>query len=446
MNTETWIKGTTAAAALCLTTLPISAADGNPANAYTPSNQERTLSSNPNLQQVKTEAEVSPRAHAARDFLGREIVDTTGQRLGSLKDLVVDTRSGRIAFAVVSSGGLLGVGETVRAVPFSTLKQDATTDKARLTASIERSQWDAAPTLTATEVSNLGQSGRAEEIYRHFGQEWRNMGPQTAMTEARSQARDGKQRRDTIPAESAAGTTSGEMTVRSFVLASNLQGQDIESATNNEEVGEVDDLVVNFDRGIAAVLMDPEDEFTGNDEKFVIPMNRLMARTGDNDGFTTNLTREDFASAMSSASAQQARRENERARTGSNDSRLASRERSGELYQDDRIVTWNQYRLMDTTAAYPLVDSGVRTTAPVPLASATRSSEMPPVERVRDVLSREALWSTQSRDIQIRTRNDQLVIEGTAPSKELKNRLIERVEEAAQGWEIEDKITVSNQR
>src|SRR5919198_2578465 len=51
-------------------------------------------------------------------FIGADVEDPQGQNLGDIKDIVIDRASGRIAYAVVSFGGFLGMGEKLFAVPW----------------------------------------------------------------------------------------------------------------------------------------------------------------------------------------------------------------------------------------------------------------------------------------------------------------------------------------
>src|SRR5215813_6485176 len=56
-------------------------------------------------------------------FIGANVENPQGQNLGDVKDLVIDRASGRIAYAVVSFGGFLGVGEKLFAVPWGAFSQ-----------------------------------------------------------------------------------------------------------------------------------------------------------------------------------------------------------------------------------------------------------------------------------------------------------------------------------
>lgn len=56
--------------------------------------------------------------------IGTDVYDRTGTKLGEVKDIVLEKTSNNILFAVVSFGGVLGVGEKYHPVPWSELDYD----------------------------------------------------------------------------------------------------------------------------------------------------------------------------------------------------------------------------------------------------------------------------------------------------------------------------------
>ena len=58
-----------------------------------------------------------------------------GEDLGNLKDLMIDTTEGKIAYAVLGFGGVLGMGEKLFAVPWEALTIDADNKQLLLNAS-----------------------------------------------------------------------------------------------------------------------------------------------------------------------------------------------------------------------------------------------------------------------------------------------------------------------
>lgn len=60
----------------------------------------------------------------AHDASGAGVRDQAGEGLGSIADFVVDVRHGVVTYAMISSGGVLGLGDTIRAVPTVALRWD----------------------------------------------------------------------------------------------------------------------------------------------------------------------------------------------------------------------------------------------------------------------------------------------------------------------------------
>jgi sporulation protein YlmC with PRC-barrel domain len=66
-----------------------------------------------------------PNVLAANSLIGESIINTHGETLGSLADIMLDLESGRIAYAVMTVGGVLGLGNRLFAIPWTALTLDA---------------------------------------------------------------------------------------------------------------------------------------------------------------------------------------------------------------------------------------------------------------------------------------------------------------------------------
>jgi hypothetical protein len=58
-----------------------------------------------------------------------KVESSVGESLGKIEDLMIDLASGRVAYAVLRSGGTLGMGEKLFAIPWAELKPDLERDK-----------------------------------------------------------------------------------------------------------------------------------------------------------------------------------------------------------------------------------------------------------------------------------------------------------------------------
>jgi sporulation protein YlmC with PRC-barrel domain len=59
---------------------------------------------------------------------GTKVYSTTGEHIGSIYNLMIDKRSGQVAYAVMSFGGFLGLGERYHPLPWKKLTYDTRLD------------------------------------------------------------------------------------------------------------------------------------------------------------------------------------------------------------------------------------------------------------------------------------------------------------------------------
>lgn len=65
-----------------------------------------------------------PTALSATTLIGDDVRNLEGESLGEIEDIMIDVEAGRIAYAVLSFGGFLGIGDKLFAVPWSTMTLD----------------------------------------------------------------------------------------------------------------------------------------------------------------------------------------------------------------------------------------------------------------------------------------------------------------------------------
>ncbi|MDR7666396.1 PRC-barrel domain-containing protein [Methanosarcina sp. Z-7115] len=59
---------------------------------------------------------------SASTLKGDRVVNRAGEDLGQVEDFMIDLKNGRIAYAVLSFGGFLGMGNRLFAIPWQALK------------------------------------------------------------------------------------------------------------------------------------------------------------------------------------------------------------------------------------------------------------------------------------------------------------------------------------
>ena len=60
----------------------------------------------------------------ANTLIGNEVYNLKEEHLGEIKEIMLDMASGNVAYAVLSYGGVMGVGDKLFAVPWNALKLD----------------------------------------------------------------------------------------------------------------------------------------------------------------------------------------------------------------------------------------------------------------------------------------------------------------------------------
>ena len=64
----------------------------------------------------------APAVLSTSTMTGDSVKNSKGENLGEIQDLMIDTQSGRVAYAVLSFGGFFGMGDKLFAIPFNALE------------------------------------------------------------------------------------------------------------------------------------------------------------------------------------------------------------------------------------------------------------------------------------------------------------------------------------
>jgi sporulation protein YlmC with PRC-barrel domain len=80
----------------------------------------------------------TPSVLSAESVKGDKVVNSKGENLGSIEEVMLDVNDDRIAYAVLSFGGFLGIGDKLFAVPWGALKLDAENERFILNEDKER--------------------------------------------------------------------------------------------------------------------------------------------------------------------------------------------------------------------------------------------------------------------------------------------------------------------
>jgi hypothetical protein len=95
-------------------------------------------------------------------FASTIVFNLQGEDIGS----IIDKVSGRVAYAVMSFGGFLGIGAEEHAIPWGKLKYDPDLGGYRTDITVDELQH--APTFSHDPAYDWGDRSREEELHRHY--------------------------------------------------------------------------------------------------------------------------------------------------------------------------------------------------------------------------------------------------------------------------------------
>jgi len=107
-----------------------------------------------------------PYVMAADTLQGDDVVNAQGEDLGVIKSIMIDVPSGRVAYAVLSSGGFLGIGDKLFAIPWNALTLDA--DNKCFVLNIDKERLKNAPGFDKDHWPSMADQRWATEVHSYY--------------------------------------------------------------------------------------------------------------------------------------------------------------------------------------------------------------------------------------------------------------------------------------
>src|SRR5450755_2912586 len=111
--------------------------------------------------------ERTPTVLAADTLTGDKVVNLQKEDLGKIEHLMIDLESGRIAYAVLSFGGFLGMGDKLFAIPWSALKVD--TVEHRFILNVDKELLQRAPGFDKEHWPDMADLNWAKGVFKFYG-------------------------------------------------------------------------------------------------------------------------------------------------------------------------------------------------------------------------------------------------------------------------------------
>lgn len=209
-----------------------------------------------------------------KELSGQPVRGANGEQVGTLKDFIVDTKTGRVVLAVVASSHEPGAtNAALRILPISGIEQKS--GSAGFTTPLEKSEWSKLPAIDAkdfqTGIINL------------------------TVDQRRQLSGSNRQRAEELEAsvDSATESERARSNYRPRLMgAAKIAGRSVRAG--GQDAGQITNVMIQLDRGMAMVVLNAKADFAGMERTFLVPLDRLQIVQGQTDPVTTDFTRAEF--------------------------------------------------------------------------------------------------------------------------------------------------------
>ena len=119
-----------------------------------------------------------PRLMGADTLIGEDVYNRQDEDLGDIKEIMLDMRGGQVAYAVLSFGGWLGMGDKLFAVPWQALQLD--TDNKRFLLDVSKDHLKNAPGFDKDNWPDMASAEFTTQLHEFYGTQQSVPGGRTA--------------------------------------------------------------------------------------------------------------------------------------------------------------------------------------------------------------------------------------------------------------------------
>lgn len=172
-------------------------------------------------------------------LIGKDVRNPQGEKLGEINDLIIDVNNEVIHYAILSFGGMMGLGDKLFAYPLTVFRHAL--DRDELVLDVDKERLRKAPGFERNRWPDWGAPDYNSSVERHFGQGNRMMPKPNAH----------------------------------LLRASQLMGKNVDDS-NGKNAGELKDLVVSMSTGrVRYAVLDFDRSWNMNDRLLTLPMKSL---------------------------------------------------------------------------------------------------------------------------------------------------------------------------
>jgi sporulation protein YlmC with PRC-barrel domain len=106
------------------------------------------------------------RVMAASTLAGDKVRNTAGEDLGKVDEIMIDIPTGRVAYAVVSFGGFMRMGNKLFAIPWSAFQVDE--DDKCFILDVDKQTLETAPGFDKDNWPDMEDATWRTEVFKHY--------------------------------------------------------------------------------------------------------------------------------------------------------------------------------------------------------------------------------------------------------------------------------------
>lgn len=94
------------------------------------------------------------------------VVNSKGENLGKVEDIMIHLDSGRVAYAVLSFGGILGIGDKLFAIPWDMLTLDE--DEKHFILEVDKEKLESAPGFDKENWPDMADPDFGRQLFSYY--------------------------------------------------------------------------------------------------------------------------------------------------------------------------------------------------------------------------------------------------------------------------------------
>jgi sporulation protein YlmC with PRC-barrel domain len=109
-----------------------------------------------------------PEVMSAESLIGDRVINPDGEDLGKIEEIMIEMDTGKVNYAVLSFGGIMGMGDKLFAIPWHLLRVDP--DNRQFVLNIEKERLKTAPGFDKNDWPRMADPEWSREIGGFYGQ------------------------------------------------------------------------------------------------------------------------------------------------------------------------------------------------------------------------------------------------------------------------------------